>query len=229
CFPIDQTKTRPTHQQIIYTNIGQTINISCVFDSRWITNSQLDTDMKNFPNDINHSIPSYPFSYEDDIEDYKKRRKKRLARSTRSLDAFNYDVYEPNSKVEPFSIVNTYELDWYFLDKKGRLNIVSYGNQTRSRFKYKTFVKRLSDKDSNEKTPYSSALYSSSSNLRSRSEQPARKSSGKEYFLSVLIESEQDEGIYQCINPDMPSLILKNATVLLSRNDSSRFSFSLFI
>lgn len=76
----------------------------------------------------------------------------------------------------------------------------------------------MSDKDSNNITPYSSALYSSSSNLRSRSEQSVRKSAKNEYFLSVLIESDQDEGIYQCINPDMPSLILKNATVLLSSN-----------
>lgn len=100
---------------------------------------------------------------------------------------------------------------------KIKIKIYSYGNQTRSRFKYKTFVKRVNDKDSLDKATYSSsALYSSSSNLRSRSEQPARKPAKNEYFLSVLIESDQDEGVYQCINPDMPSLILKNATVLLS-------------
>lgn len=73
----------------------------------------------------------------------------------------------------------------------------------------------MSDKDSIEKAIYSSSALSSS-NLRSRSEQSVRKPGKNEYFLSVLIESEQDEGVYQCINPDMPSLILKNATVLLS-------------
>lgn len=124
CFPIDQTKTRPAYQQIIYTKIGETINISCVFDSKWANNGQLDTDMQNFPNNVDHSISTYQFNYDDDIEEYKKRRRKRFTRSIRSLEALNFDAFESNSGVEPFSTVNTYELDWYFLDKKGRLNIV---------------------------------------------------------------------------------------------------------
>ena len=33
-----------------------------------------------------------------------------------------------------------YEIDWYFLDNKGRMNIISYGNQTAKISKYRTFL-----------------------------------------------------------------------------------------
>ncbi|CAF0910273.1 unnamed protein product [Brachionus calyciflorus] len=230
-FPIDRTNgVRPPSQQIIYTNIGETINISCVFDSSLFSNS-FETDPNVQNNEIVQTIPSFQYNYELEDENFKKKRKKKRKLkkrySTNNNNNNNNENFDNYEKTEPFSLVNTYELDWYFLDKKGQLNIVSYGNQTKSRFKYKTFVllENESENKNAENMPFSSALYSSSGNVKGRSEpilslEP--KSLKNRYYLSVLIESDQDEGVYQCMNPDIPNLILKNATVLLSRNNSSR-------
>lgn len=48
------------------------------------------------------------------------------------------------------------------------------------------------------------------------------------YYLNALIESEQDEGVYQCINPDSPNLILRNVTVLIA-SESLNFFVRLLI
>lgn len=87
-------------------------------------NHQLDTDTNAFPKNFDHLSASYHFNYDDDIEEYKKRRRKRRSRRSLDLNLFNSEVYESSSKLDQFPIVNTYELDWYFLDKRGRLNIV---------------------------------------------------------------------------------------------------------
>jgi hypothetical protein len=118
-----------------------------------------------------------------------------------------------NQKQE-YDSLGKYELDWFFLDKQGHLNIISYGNQTRSRFKYKTFMRASDDEEEfDSQLPYaSSALYSqthSRSKLRNRA-------STNTYYLNVLIESEDDEGVYQCINPDLPNFILRNVTVMFA-------------
>ncbi len=60
--------------------------------------------------------------------------------------------------------------------------------------------------------PYSSsALYAQTHSRSTLSSQ-----SSNTYYLNVLIESEEDEGVYQCINPDLPNFILRNVTVLFA-------------
>ena len=89
----------------------------------------------------------------------------------------------------------------------------SYGNKTKSNIKYKTFfnsanTRSLSDNHvnslSNDMTYSSSALYSQSSRSVPRI---------YAHYLNILIESEEDEGVYQCINPDWPNFIIQNVTV----------------
>ena len=115
---------------------------------------------------------------------------------------------------------------------------------TASNFKYKTFVNReeLSEvlraaaasmhqhnhhhnqhhsSNNMPSAPSSaSALYSQTS---SRSSNPNTRYVYT-YYLNALIESEQDEGVYQCINPDSPNFVLRNVTVLIA----SKISLSLY-
>jgi hypothetical protein len=124
-----------------------------------------------------------------------------------------------------------YELDWYFLDRQGRMNIISYGNRT-SKDKYRTFIARniakqmtnnhqSSDtwiRSSSELGYSSSALYSQASKALSGSNgngQQENSASYYTYYLNTRIESEDDEGVYQCMNPDLPSFILRNVTVIV--------------
>jgi hypothetical protein len=73
--------------------------------------------------------------------------------------------------------------------------------------------------------PYaSSALYAQT---HSRSTMSNSGQSSNTYYLNVLIESEEDEGVYQCINPDLPNFILRNVTVLFA--SMSRVFFLMFI
>ena len=100
------------------------------------------------------------------------------------------------------------------------MNIISYGNKTRSRHKYKTFVLADDQSTNLDVTSFSSsssssaALYSQQQQTHSRSVLNRRQPPSYTYFLNVLIESEDDEGVYQCINPDLPNFILRNVTVL---------------
>lgn len=70
----------------------------------------------------------------------------------------------------------------------------------------------------------SSALYSQSSRVDSNK---ARST----YYLSALIESEEDEGVYQCINPFKPNYVIQNTTVLITSNVFifSKYSFKIWI
>lgn len=98
---------------------------------------------------------------------------------------------------------------------------------TASSYKYKTFVNReeLSDvlKSHHHSSPSSpssaAALYSHTSSRSSNSNCVGAGCPRKyvyTYYLNALIESEQDEGVYQCINPDSPDLVLRNVTVLIA-------------
>ena len=94
---------------------------------------------------------------------------------------------------------------------------LSYGNLTASDYKYKTFVNREDLMNaaairSSQNLPQSSALYSQTSSRSS----PNNNNNVFTYYLSALIESDQDEGVYQCINPDSPNFILRNVTVLIA-------------
>lgn len=111
--------------------------------------------------------------------------------------------------------------------------ISSYGNLTASNLKYKTFVNReelsevlrsASSAHHHAHVPSSAAaLYSSQTSSRSSS--PISNTNKNHhhnkyvytYYLNALIESEKDEGVYQCINPDSPNYVLRNVTVLIER------------
>jgi hypothetical protein len=158
-----------------------------------------------------------------------------------------------NDEMSPFSLNNikndlsdsndvVYELDWYFLDKKGRMNIISYGNKTRfnMRYKYKPFIANerksiramLSDDNTEDEKNTGnnlkfSALYSKQYYSSSKSRSPHTNNmelttntgnKGYFYYLNVLIESENDEGVYQCMNPDWPDYVIQNVTVELTSN-----------
>ena len=104
------------------------------------------------------------------------------------------------------------------------MNIISYGEETTQKYKYKTFYKneneQLNQPRIKDQAGYSSsALYSQSS----RSEKKPKYT----YYLSALIESEEDEGVYQCINPFKPNYVIQNVTVLISRNFIFKFIIKL--
>ena len=64
----------------------------------------------------------------------------------------------------------------------------------------------------------SSALYSQSSKAT------LRDTDKNTYYLSALIESEDDEGVYQCINPFKPNYVIQNTTILIKRKSVYNFS-----
>ena len=145
--------------------------------------------------------------------------------------------YNNDNDLQDSNDLNTdivkYELDWYFLDRQGRMNIISYGNRTSKDTKYKTFILANTNEGSiktrvidntNELIYSSSALYSQSSKSFQSSNNYEFTNNNNDnndgnryytYYLNALIESEDDEGVYQCINPDLPNFILRNVTVLI--------------
>lgn len=198
----------PANNVVIKAEIGQTVNISCYFDNEGQVTS-------------------------------KRRRSHAFKRSSsghnrhifKSVDysSHNYgsDGGDADEQINP----NSYEVDWFFLDNQGRMNIISYGAETTSRHKYKTFFRRNSDQEPPQSGldtgngPYSSsALYSQSIRGNGNEFKLNQRSSPNQstYYLSALIESENDEGVYQCINPFKPNHVIQNTTVLIARNDSNR-------
>lgn len=141
-----------------------------------------------------------------------------------------------------------YEIDWYFSDNKGRMNIISYGNKTSSNLKYKIYTHVDSPPPDSSSL---SALYSQQ--LSSNSAAPSSSSRSSQlykhhhhnqrnhhqlqpqatiHFLNVLIESENDEGFYQCLNPDWPNFVIRNITVLVGKSRASSihyFSYSIYV
>jgi hypothetical protein len=164
--------------------------------------------------------------------------------------SISYNKNNDENDLQDINDLNTdiikYELDWYFLDRQGRMNIISYGNRTSKDTKYKTFILANSNEGSiktrvidntntNELVYSSSALYSQSSKSSSSNNYEFTNKNNNNindgnryytYYLNALIESEDDEGVYQCINPDLPNFILRNVTVLIE--SMYRISF-LFI
>ena len=170
----------------------------------------------------------------NDLYDLQNDDNSNYFKSTANQYVLNDEAEETvNTNIYPDSV--KYELDWYFLDKQGRMNIISYGNRT-SKEKYKTFITSNLDKNeltnsqessgrsrmdaiNNELAYSSSALYSQSS----RSSNFYYKNDNNNqytYYLNTIIESEEDEGVYQCINPDLPNFILRNVTILLESKDT---------
>lgn len=90
----------------------------------------------------------------------------------------------------------------------------SYGNLTSLNFKYKIFVRK--EEVSLANPVKSNSLYSSSALYSQTSSRSSLNKHVYIYYLNALIESENDEGVYLCMNPDLPNLILRNVTVLLS-------------
>ncbi len=90
----------------------------------------------------------------------------------------------------------------------------SYGEETASKYKYKTFFDTSSRSiDTSQDSEFS---YSSSALYSQHSQHQQGVSGEVTYYLSALIESEDDEGVYQCINPFKPNYVIQNTTVLLS-------------
>ncbi len=100
----------------------------------------------------------------------------------------------------------------------------SYGSETTSRYKYKTFYRRNREQLTGDSPYSSSALYSQSIRANENEVKLNQRSSLNQntYYLSALIESESDEGIYQCINPFKPNHVIQNTTVLIARNHSKQ-------
>jgi hypothetical protein len=206
--------------QIIYVELGQTVNISCGFDSSVNKRNLADKFSSNFFN-----------------RDTRRRRhrmhKKSLHLSkssnhhySESGDLFNANEYD--SAVQDNNLLR-YELDWYYLDKQGRMNIISYGNRT-TKNKYKLFVstkEKIQDYYNNDydlDTAYNSRLNKNSLRYSSSalySHDFTRHNKQQVYYLNALIESEDDEGVYQCINPDQPNFILSNVTIRIANNSAS--------
>lgn len=209
---VDSTLSNPikklaTGNVVVQAQIGQTVNISCYFDP----------SINFFPqNNINEQIASSQFKNKRNNKRtnsyYHKasgtQQQQNVFKSVKFTDIDHEDVEPNENKID-------YEIDWFFLDNQGRMNIISYGEETTQKYKYKTFFKNENQPQSqlriNDQGGYSSsALYSQSS----RSEKKTRYT----YYLSALIESQEDEGVYQCINPFKPNHVIRNVTVLISRN-----------
>jgi hypothetical protein len=81
--------------------------------------------------------------------------------------------------------------------------ILSYGTSSTNEEKYKVYVQKIHSLR-NVKTSNESKLNAASTKYY------------KTYHLSLLIQSESDEGIYQCLNPNYPKSIHSNTTVILA-------------
>ncbi len=285
---IKRYKSTKNSNPVVYVNIGDSINISCIFDSNLLilndnNNRNLKADNQNnknnnlfylnapsSSNDQFHSsnlfIPSSSsnslFTNYKNYDEFVRKRKRRFSISggsnlrvkhhhgrpsghlnNKNIYDLKSDDYEDNDDTDLTprfdypTTLNKYELDWYFLDKNGHMNIISYGNQTKSRHKYKTFVISndviSSTQEDLKNGPHSSALHftqthSRSNNVNRRNHHQQQHSNSDNhhpytYYLNILIESESDEGVYQCINPDLPNFILRNVTVRLTSSSVSSF------
>jgi hypothetical protein len=205
--------------QIIYVELGQTVNISCGFD-------KLSSNLFN-----------------RETRRRRHRMQKRSLHQSKSSNQYSesgdlFNTNEHDSAVPGNSLLR-YELDWYYLDKQGRMNIISYGNRT-TKSKYKLFVNTKEkpqdyynndydlDTAYNPRQNKNSLRYSSSALY---SHDYTRHNRQQVYYLNALIESEDDEGVYQCINPDQPNFILSNVTIRIANNSatfSSNFDFKFY-
>jgi len=205
--------------QVIYVELGQTVNISCGFDT--------NINKRSLADKLNSNI------YNRETRKRKHRMHKKSLHQPKSSNLYSesgdlFNANEYDSTVRDSSFLR-YELDWYYLDKQGRMNIISYGNRT-TKSKYKLFVntkeKNLDyyNNDYDLDTPYNSRLNKNSLRYSSSalySHDLARHDKQQVYFLNALIESEDDEGVYQCINPDQPNFILSNVTIRIASNSAS--------
>ena len=95
----------------------------------------------------------------------------------------------------------------------------SYGDETTSKFKYKTFLTNGNSRSVNQNSNSDDSIelkgYSSSA-LYSQTYRGSSSQKFFTYYLNAYIESEEDEGVYQCINPNWPNFIIQNITVLIS-------------
>jgi hypothetical protein len=82
-----------------------------------------------------------------------------------------------------------------FLYNGPYFNAYSYGNNTISDIKYKTYI------DFNE--------FNNNNNYDNINKY-------KLYYLTALIESDDDEGVYQCVNPDWPNFTIRNITLSIA-------------
>ena len=159
--------------------------------------------------------------------DHDRGDEQKFLRTPKDKPVFSSKNYlEPKLKKQQEHLTPKYELDWYFIDKNGQMNIISYGSETKSNMKYQTFLHTLNNNEYSEDDPTtgtsddflpysSSALYSQTSSSKSQATVNTNNDQiNNIYYLTTLIESEEDEGVYQCINPDFPDLILQNVTVM---------------
>lgn len=111
--------------------------------------------------------------------------------------------------------------------------ISSYGNKTASN-KYQLFMSRDDEETSDQVDPATRldgsqlSSYSSYSQTHSRSAALRKPATLLTHYLNVLIESEADEGVYQCINPNLANFIIRNVTVLFESKSAHIISINLF-
>ena len=133
---------------------------------------------------------------------------------------------ETNNEQFEISFSNSnYDIDWYFIDRSGKNNIIrlslacsfffklifnivinsSYGNNIphSKSHKYKIYVGSVNDDLLTFENPLPSK-----SQLRSLNNQH-----DSVIYLNTLIESEDDEGLYQCIDPNLTDFNIQNVAV----------------
>ena len=107
------------HDIVIKAQIGETVNISCYFDPTMISSEQMNRFNRRFKKKrYVEKLAQSPSEYRTSTSQFP------IENVFRSMEANTNHQRNTNIDEEANLQENSYEIDWFFLDNKGRMNII---------------------------------------------------------------------------------------------------------